>query len=87
MPRAVGDPDSIRQLASKVHKASADIDVSARSLVGALKGTDWSDPVQKRFEQDLNELVKYVKAFKARADVAERHLQKKARELDEYLRG
>lgn len=87
MARAVGDPDSIKQLARKLKQASDEMDKIAQGLLTALRGTDWNDQVQKRFEQDLNQLVKTVRSFKTQADGAEKHLQQKARDLENYLRG
>lgn len=86
MARAVGDPDSIKQLGRKLKQASDEMDKIAQGLLAALKGTDWDDQVQKRFEQDLTQLVKSVRAFRMQADSAEKHLQKKARDLENYLR-
>ena len=86
MARVVGDPDSIKQLGRKLKKASEEMDKIAHQLVAALKATDWNDQAQKRFEQDLNQLVKNIRAFKTQADGAERHLQQKARELENFLR-
>lgn len=86
MARAVGDPDSIKQLARRLRQASNEMDKIAQGLLSAFKGTDWNDQVQKRFEQDLNQLVKSVRAFKTQADSAERHLEQKARDLEVYLR-
>lgn len=86
MARVVGDPDSIKQLARKLKQASDEMDKIAQGLVTALRGTDWNDQAQKRFEQDLTQLVKSVRAFRTQADSAEKHLQQKARELENYLR-
>lgn len=86
MARAVGDPDSIKQLGRKLRQASDEMDKIAQGLLAALKGTDWNDQVQKRFEQDLTQLVKNVRSFKVQADSAEKHLQRKARDLENYLR-
>lgn len=86
MTRAVGDPDSIRQLARRLRQASDQMDRTAQELLAALKGTDWDDQVRKRFEQELNQLVRDVRSFKMQADGAEKHLQNKARDLDNYLR-
>lgn len=87
MVRAVGDPDSIKQLGRKVKQASDEMQKIAQGLVVALKATDWDDQVQKRFERDLDQLVRNVRSFKVLADSAEQHLQKKARDLENYLRG
>ena len=87
MARAEGDPDSIKQLGRKVRQASDEIDRIAQGLLAALKSTDWNDQVQRRFEQDLTQLAKSVRSFKTQADIAEKHLQKKARDLENYLRG
>lgn len=86
MARVVGDPESIRQLARKMRQASDDMERTAQGLWSAYKSTDWNDQAQRRFEQDLNHLVKNVRAFKAQADSAEQHLQRKARELENFLR-
>lgn len=86
MARVVGDPDSIKQLGRKLKQASDEMDKIAQGLVAALKGTDWDDQVQRRFEQELAQLVKSVRSFKSQADSAEKHLQRKARELENYLR-
>ena len=86
MERAVGDTDYIKKLGRKLMQASVEMDKIAQGLLAALKGTDWNDQVQKRFEQDLTQLVKSVRSFKTQADSAEKHLQKKARDLENYLR-
>ena len=86
MQRAVGDPESIKQLGRKLKQASDEMDKIAQGLLAALKGTDWNDQVQKRFEQDLTQLVRSVRSFKTQADSAEKHLQKNARDLENYLR-
>jgi hypothetical protein len=86
MVRAVGDPDSIKQLGRKVKQASEEMEKIAQGLVRALKATDWDDEVSRRFERDLDQLVRNVRSFKGLADAAEQQMQKKARDLETYLR-
>lgn len=85
MSRAVGDPDSIRQLGRKVKQTSDEMDKIARELLAALKATDWNDDVKRRFEHELTQLAGQVKAFRTQADNAERYLQEKAKALEAYL--
>ncbi|MDR1388204.1 MAG: hypothetical protein LBJ44_11630 [Propionibacteriaceae bacterium] len=85
MARTVADPAALRQLAHTIKQAADDMERIATGLGSALAAADWQDEVRRRFESDLNELVRTARSFKGPAQVAVNFLEKKARDLDTYL--
>ena len=87
MAKANVDPTELRRFASDLNRFNTDLE----SLVGGLNARlqalekTWQDQEQKRFTQEFQQTIKFLKRF---MEVSTQHvsfLNKKAKFVEEYL--
>jgi DNA repair ATPase RecN len=84
--RAHANPDDLRRLRRAIDDAQQQINDAVRKMTSALAGADWQDRARQDFERRLSETTSTLKRFDAAANQLKPVLDRKARELDAYLR-
>ncbi len=79
------DPAALRSLRAEVQRAQVSISEATSRLRSALKRTKWDDAVRNRFESELDQALRAFSRFDAEANTLKATLDRKARELDNYL--
>lgn len=79
------DPASMRRLRSDIDRSQKEIQSAISNLRGALKRVDWHDAVRDRFEQELDQVLQSLSKFDGQADTLKSTLDRKARELEQFL--
>lgn len=80
------NPEQLRRLRSEIQRSRQDINNAVRRINASLSSTSsWQDSVRTRFEQDLKNALTMFKKFDADSERLCAHLEKKARQLDDFL--
>lgn len=81
------DPAKLRELAKKLRQSGEQIEQIQRSVLGALRASDWDDRERQRFESALSTDLKTASkiAHKLRGDYP-KMLERKAKALDDFRR-
>lgn len=85
MGRADADPRAIREFAKQLDQFERETRDSARRLRSQFAKTDWKDSEGRRFEQNVNELLKSVERPLQQATPLAGEAKKKAGQLEAYL--
>lgn len=80
------DPDSLRKLRADIDRTQNDIKQAIARTRGSLRSARWQDAAKDKFERELEQTLKSLEAFDRNANQLKSHLDRKARELDDFLR-
>lgn len=80
-----GEPDRIRQLATRLRERAADLDRQAEGLVGAAQGTHWVSDAGERMIRHAGDLGAEIRATARAYGVAADRVDDHAREVEERL--
>jgi len=80
-----GEPDRIRQLATRLRERAADLDRQAEGLVGAAQGTHWVSDAGERMMRHAGDLGAEIRATARAYGVAADRVDDHAREVEERL--
>ncbi|MDO4685704.1 MAG: hypothetical protein Q4A92_04085 [Corynebacterium sp.] len=87
MSNVRANPQQLRNLKHTIQRSRKEIDQAVRNIqAGLTNASDWNDQVRKRFENDLRIALAGFKKFDQDADQLCNHLERKARQLDDFLR-
>lgn len=86
MPQVDADPEALRKLRAELQRSQNDIKAAVQRIRSALKSTHWNDTVREQFERDLDQTLRVLNKFDADAAQLSAYLNKKASELDIFLR-
>jgi uncharacterized protein YukE len=86
MPKVDADPDELRRFASALRKFKTDADRQLNSLNSQVQRMKGSDPQQQRFASDWERTSRSMRSFLAEIDRHAPYLDKKARQLEDYLK-
>ena len=88
MNRSVrSNPDQLRHLRNEIQRSREEINNAVRRInSGLANASSWQDLVRTRFEHDLRDALIVFKKFDADSDRLCAHLDKKAQQLDDFLR-
>lgn len=84
--RAHANPEDLKKLRRTIDEAQRQIADAVRSMTRALSQADWQDRARKDFEAKLNETTSTLRRFDESANQLKPILDRKARELEAYLR-
>ncbi len=87
MPQVNASPESLRKLKSDLQTSQNEIRQAVQRIRSSLKSTQWNDQVRRQFEQNLEQTLRVLNKFDAEATTLQAYLNKKANELDNFLRG
>ncbi|MBP2214780.1 MULTISPECIES: hypothetical protein [Rhodococcus] len=79
------DPSSLRTLRADIDRTQREIKQAIARTRGALRSAQWKDSMKDQFERELESTLRTLDAFDRNADQLKAHLDRKARELDQYL--
>ena len=87
MPKAIMDPEEVRQFANELRRFTADLQNSMTSLHARFKslGDTWKDQEHEKFSQEFVQAMKVLRKF---IEVSNRHtpyLLRKVQHVEEYL--
>ena len=84
--RVHANPEDLKQLRRAVDRSQQDIKEAVSNLRRALEKCDWQDPVRRQFEDRVNELTQNLGKFDQGASELKPILDRKVRDLEQYLR-
>jgi DNA repair ATPase RecN len=84
--RVHANPEDLKQLRGAVDRSQRDIKEAVSNLRRALEKCDWQDPVRRQFEDRVNELTQTLGKFDQGASELKPILDRKVRDLEQYLR-
>lgn len=79
-------PEDLRKVANAIKTADAEIKAAVQKMQSSLNSAQWNDPVRKKFEQDFNGLLSSLRSFQSSAPGTVQYLNKKASELEQFLK-
>jgi uncharacterized protein YukE len=88
MAKAVGDPEEIKKFARMLKVFNQDLTNNTKVLQGQFQslGETWKDEQHKKFAQEFEQMVRVLHQFVQSSEQQIPLLQKKAEQLDEYLK-
>lgn len=84
--RVHASPTDLKNLRRELERMQNDVDAAVKRVRGALARADWDDAVRRDFERRFDEVVKALGRFKTEADALRPVLDRKARDLEAFLR-
>lgn len=79
------DPASLRKLRSDIDRTQREIQAAISRTRGSLRSAQWKDAAKDKFERELESTLQTLQSFDKNAELLKSHLERKARELDQYL--
>ncbi len=86
MTKVDADPDELRRFAAAIRRFKSDVEGRLNSVNSQIGRMRSADPQQQRFAADWERTARSMRSFLAEIDRHAPYLEKKARQLDEYLR-
>ena len=86
MPKVDADPDELRRFASALRRFKSDVEGQLSGLNSQVQRMRSSDPQQQRFATDWDRTARSMRSFLGEIDRHAPYLDKKARQLEDYLR-
>ncbi|GAA4535184.1 hypothetical protein [Pseudonocardia xishanensis] len=84
--RVHANPDDLKRLRQTIDRAQREIAQAVQSMKLGLARTDWDDAGRRKFEERLDQTVASIRRFDQAASELKPYLDRKARELEAYLR-
>ena len=84
--RVHANPEDLRRLRRAIDEAQRQINDAVRKMNSALARADWEDSARRNFEQQFAATTSTLKRFDAAANQLKPVLDRKARELEAFLR-
>ncbi|PWJ27013.1 type VII secretion system (Wss) protein ESAT-6 [Branchiibius hedensis] len=85
MAQVNANPNDLRALADKTHRAAQDIQQAVASVTRALAQAQWEDTQRRKFEDQLRVLQQAASSFNRQAQESVPWLRRKAGELERFL--
>jgi uncharacterized protein YukE len=88
MAQAVGDPEEIKKFVRMLKVFNQDLTNNTKVLQGQFQslGETWKDQQHQKFAQEFEQMVRVLHQFVQSSEQQIPLLQKKAEQLDEYLK-
>jgi len=80
------DPADLRRFAQQLRQFKSDVEGQLGRLNGQLGGMHWSDAQQRRFAGEWEQSARSMRGFLAAIDQHVPYLERKAKQLEDYLR-
>ncbi len=80
------DPADLRRFAQQLRQFKSDVEGQLGRLNGQLGGMHWSDAQQRRFASEWEQSARSMRGFLASIDQHVPYLERKAKQLEDYLR-
>jgi hypothetical protein len=80
------NPEDLRRFARSLRQFKSDVEGKLGALNSQFRGLTWSDDQQRRFAQEWDRTSKSLRSFLQQVDSHAPYLERKARQLDEFLR-
>ena len=87
MSRVNADPREIRRFQSNLRQFNQQLDSITKRLQGQLRtlGSAWQDTEYRKFEAEINEIIRALNRYLSQSEQYLRYLDKKAESLERYL--
>jgi uncharacterized protein YukE len=82
---ADANSDDLRKLARELDRATGDIKTALSRLDSVLRSAHWNDSTRRQFENDFSAVTAAARQFGDKTGPLKQYLDRKARELDQYL--
>jgi hypothetical protein len=86
MNRAQANPSDLRRFARDLRATRQEVTELVKRLERQSNGLDWDDGVKRKVDEDVRATGKALMKFVARLDEHAREVEKKAGQLESYLR-
>lgn len=88
MSQVKGNPQEMRKFASALRRFSSQLESEVKRIDAQSRsvGETWNDSEYRKFIQEWSQMMATVKRFVREAPKYERHVTKKAADLEAYLR-
>lgn len=87
MSKVNADPREIRRFQSNLRQFNQQLDSITKRLKGQLRtlGVAWQDSEYRKFEVEINEMIRALNRYSRQSEQYLRYLDKKAEPLEKFL--
>lgn len=83
---ARGNPDDLRRFARSLRQFKTQVESQLNGLDGQFRGLSWNDAQQQKFANEWQSMQRSLRRFLQDLDHHVPYLEKKAKQLEDYLR-
>lgn len=86
MPKVDADPAELRQTAAQLRRFKSEVESQLGRMNSRIASMRGSDPQQRKFAEEWNQTASSMRGFLATIDSYAPYLERKAKQLEDYLR-